>query len=395
MTSAGLAEGRLVSVLHCPACQGEQPHEVRLDQEGVVETACRGCGRTVSLPQRRSARIALGPYVIGGGAPLLVVGRVPAGVPASGLAQAVRMLAAAGAHAVELDLQQAQDALAQRLAGEIPVALVVDAGQRLADAYRLLSRARAHPAGGWAAVRWSYDGQPGHLGLLMAAAARHRVPLVVAAPLGAARAGALLDALARGQGPVLLEFCGDPPQPLLAAYEQAAQQVRCPFYGRLPREWLEGERAGESARLGTFLRQRLLDGVGAAAADPLAGADAAAAADGAALVRRLLAELWLPVAPPPPRAAVSVVAGPRVGWPVPVPVLGTLRSAAGVPGRVVRGLRNPAVARLPARVLTKPLRFWHEVRRDGPGVLWSVPRRVATKPVRLMRQLGREVRGRS
>jgi len=101
-------------------------------------------------------------------------------------------------------------------------------------------------------------------------------------------------------------------------------------------------------------------------------------------------DLWLPVAAP--RVAAAVATGRQAGALGHVRVLETVGAWASVPRRVVRGLRSPAVGRLPARVLTKPVRFWHEVRREGPGVLLTVPRRVATKPVRLMQELrgGRE-----
>lgn len=157
--------------------------------------------------------------------------------------------------------------------------------------------------------------------------------------------------------------------------------------------------------MGRFLRQRWCDALGvieeeavsSAATEGASGQGAAATGarvDGAGMVaaaRRLLVELWLPVAPVQPQAEVEVKAADRRATRLGGgPVLDTLRTAAGVSMRVARGLRNPAVGRLSSRVLTKPVRFWHEVRRDGPGVLLTVPRRVATKPVRLMRQLGRD-----
>src|SRR5690606_28344177 len=79
MSAAPRADRPLVSVLFCQECSREQPHQVRLGPEGVVETVCTACGRVVSLPQRRSAPVVLGPYVLGGGAPVLVSARVPAG----------------------------------------------------------------------------------------------------------------------------------------------------------------------------------------------------------------------------------------------------------------------------------------------------------------------------
>ncbi|HEY8495903.1 MAG TPA: hypothetical protein VIK98_02560 [Limnochordales bacterium] len=383
---AGSLGELVLSVLHCQACGEERPHRVRLSQDGIVETVCTACGRALSVPQRKSARLAFGPYTLGGGAPMLVHGRVPAAAAGAALSDAVRALAAAGCHVVEVTAAQAQDVHARRLAGEIPVALVVDAGSRLADAYRLTADAQAGRPGGWAAVRWVYDGSPGHLGLLLEAAARRGVALIVAVPLDEWAPDTVLRALRECRASLdqlVLEFFGAAPHRLVAAYGQAAGFLRSPFYGRFPAVFLRGA-AGEEAdpALAAFLRARQCDCLGAEGDGP-AGPHAA---------QRALLDLWLPVAASPPHLEVTVAAGRQTGVLGHVRALETMGAWASVPGRVVRGLRSPAVGRLSARVLTKPVRFWHEVRREGPGVLLTVPRRVATKPVRLMQELrgGRE-----
>lgn len=379
-----LAESYVLSVLHCQECGGERPHQVRLSRDGIAETVCTACGRALSVPQRKSARLAFGPYALGGGAPMLVHGRVPAGAAGAALSGAVRALAAAGCHVVEVSAAQAQDVRARRLAGEIPVALVVDAGTRLADAYRFTADAQAGRRGGWAAVRWVYDGSPGHLGLLLEAAARRGLPLIVAVPLDEWAPEAVLAALRESRASLdqlVLEFFGAAPPRLMAAYGQAAGCLRSPFYGRFPAAFLRGAAAEEAdPALAAFLRARHCDCLGANEDGP----------PGAHAAQRALLDLWLPVAAP--RVAAAVAAGRQAGALGHVRVLETVGAWASVPRRVVRGLRSPAVGRLPARVLTKPVRFWHEVRREGPGVLLTVPRRVATKPVRLMQELrgGRE-----
>ncbi|HEY8418193.1 MAG TPA: hypothetical protein VIK93_09195 [Limnochordales bacterium] len=388
MTGAPTADRPMISVLLCQQCGEEQPHHLRLGPEGIVETVCTACGRVVSLPQRRSARVALGPYVLGGGAPVLVYARVPAGRAGAALAGTVRRLAAAGAHVVEVDARQAEEAVTRRLAGEIPVALVANAGRGFADAYKLVHHPHAGRVDGLAAVRWLYDGEEGHLRLVLTAAVQRRVPLVVAVPLASASADGFLNALERASGPlgktglasVVLEFCHADPALMMAACEQAAERLPCPFVVRLAQGWVEQASAERvPPALGTFLRQRRCDGLAVESReDPVTGVGAA---------WRLLAELWLPVAAPPPQVEVSVAAAPRAPLPGAARVLDTLRTAASVPGRVVEGLRSPQVAALPSRVLTKPVRFWHEVQRNGAGVFLTVPRRLATKPVRLVREL--------
>ena len=392
MSAAPRADRPLVSVLFCQECSREQPHQVRLGPEGVVETVCTACGRVVSLPQRRSAPVVLGPYVLGGGAPVLVSARVPAGRSGAALAGTVRRLAAAGAHVVVVDDRQAEEAAALSVAVETPVALVANARRGFASAYRLLHHPCAGRAHGLAAVRWPYDGEESHLRLLLSAAARRRVPLVLAVNLAAAPAEGFLSALERACAtpgreqfpPIVLEFRHRDTARMMAAYQEAAERLFCPFMVRLTWAWVERALVGEAVppALGTFLRQRFCDVVAVdCGEDPATGVEAA---------RRLLADLWLPMATPPPQVEVSVAAALRTPWPGAARVLHTLRSAAGVPGRVVEGLRSPQVAALPARVLTKPARFWHEVQRDGAGVLLTVPRRLATKPVRLVRELVRQ-----
>lgn len=409
MAVPSTSQRQLISILRCQVCGDERPHELQLDHEGIVATVCTACGRTVSLPHRRSSRVSVGAYVLGGGAPLLVLGRAREDLAGAPLAAAVQRLAAAGAHLVEVSGRQARDDAVLRLASGIPVALVVNAGRRLADAYGPLNHPLAGKRGGFAAVRWVYDGDESHVGLLLAAARRRRVPLVLAVPLAEVNPADAVRALGRrplSLDHVVVEFCHPDPDRVLAAYEEAADQVPCPFLGRLPYRWVnQAVNDGVPPALGRFLRQRWCDALGvieeeavsSAATEGASGQGAAATGarvDGAGMVaaaRRLLVELWLPVAPVQPQAEVEVKAADRRATRLGGgPVLDTLRTAAGVSMRVARGLRNPAVGRLSSRVLTKPVRFWHEVRRDGPGVLLTVPRRVATKPVRLMRQLGRD-----
>lgn len=377
-------ESYIVSVLHCQACGEERPHRVRLSPEGVVETACAACGRALSVPQRKSARLVLGPYTLGGGAPMLVHGRVPASAAGAALTDAVRGLAASGCHVVELSAEQTRDPHARRIAGEGLVALIADAGQRLAEAYRLVIDPQAAQPGGWAAVRWVFDGSPGHLGLLLDAAARRGVPVIVTVPLDGLAVDTALTALRECRASldhVAVEFSGAAPVQLLDAYGQAAAELRCPFYARFPLDFLQGTGADVAGpSLAAFLRARHCDCVGAAEDAGPAGVEAA---------RRLVSDLWLPLAAAPPRLAVSVAVGrPSVGSGH-SRLLDPMGGWAEVPGQVVRRLRSPAVGELSARVLTKPVRFWREVRREGPGVLLTVPRRVATKPVRLVRELRR------
>ena len=416
----------VTTVLRCQACDGERPHRVRLGREGIVETSCTACGRTLAVPQRRSARLALGPFVLGGGAPMLVHGRVPSGIPAGELGAAVGALAAAGCHVVEIEAGLVSDPALRRIVSEVPVAFVADAGRRLVDACRLVADPALRPAGGVAAVRWVYDGSLEHFSLLWQAAVRRGVPLWLAVPLDEVPAAGAASAVARavaavddavtaaaggggdGEASLVLEFTGTDPAKTMSAYAQAAERVSCPLHARFPRRWLAGE-AGEEVygALSAFVRARLCDCVGASVDDGLpssvAGDDhrpGAVASDdelqeavaGAAAVRRLLQELWLPVAPAPPRVEVTVQAHPDGRKAAPASITETLLAAASAPARVAERVDPLAVAALPLRALTKPVRLWHEMRRDGAGVLLTMPRRVATKPLRLMRELSRSGR---
>lgn len=381
-----------LSMLLCPRCGAEKLHRIVWRNGSAVETVCTACGRALQLPWRRSLRVRLGPYPLGGGAPILLFGRVPSGLRSRALAAAVREMADAGCHAVEVDGRAAGEPGCPRLAGEAPVAIVADAGQRSGLAYQLLTKNRAQESG-ISAVRWVYNRQRGHLALLLAAARRRGMLLLVSADLRSVELSDVVEALAASpdSGHAVLSLESDDPGQCLAGYEKAAKKLSCPFHLNMPlgpagagRTVAGGEQDG--LVLERFLRQRLGDSwtvavggsvraAGAAQAPAALGSTPAAgsALDAAARVaeaRELLMDLWLPVAARPPRVQMTVarLAHSRKG---PLPPARTL------------------LAGWPARIWTKPGRLWREVLQDGAGALLSMPGRAATKPVRIMGELGR------